>query len=217
MASTSLPTTDTRPEESHNIPHAPTTGSVEMSNLQSQSIPPSQLPAAESMPAPAPSAPLSSGAQTVTTTSQLPSQPTETSADISTMPPTTSDATAQQPALTRQQTEAIGPSTDSPTPVAVANTNAVHINLLLTNGARHPYTVDERYLKKRGVTPEGMDPFHLSVYNLKELILRDWRSGRRIHNHAWEGVVTDVQYRMGSSTRSTRVDTTDPLRTDARR
>lgn len=216
MASTSLPTTDTRPEESHSIPHEPITGSVEMSNLQSQSIPSSQQPAAESMPAPAPSAPLSSEPQPVTATPQLPTQPTDTSADISSMPPTTSDATAHQPSLTRQQTEAIGPSTDSPTPAAVANSSAVHINLLLTNGARHPYTVDERYLKKRGVTPDGMDPFNLSVYNLKELILRDWRSGRRTHCRADIRADANIAYRMGSSTCSARVDTTNPLRTDAR-
>jgi hypothetical protein len=47
--------------------------------------------------------------------------------------------------------------------------------LLLTTGKRHPYKIDERYLKKRNVTVENMDPYNISVYTLKELIWRDWR------------------------------------------
>jgi len=49
------------------------------------------------------------------------------------------------------------------------------ITLLLTSGARHPYKIDEKYLKKRKVEVDGMDPLNISVYTLKELILRDWR------------------------------------------
>ena len=55
------------------------------------------------------------------------------------------------------------------------------ITLLLTSGARHPYKIDEKYLTKRnvnvpGVTESGKkDPFSISVYTLKELILREWR------------------------------------------
>jgi hypothetical protein len=55
------------------------------------------------------------------------------------------------------------------------------ITLLLTSGARHPYKIDEKYLTKRnvnvpGVTESGRkDPFSISVYTLKELILREWR------------------------------------------
>lgn len=55
------------------------------------------------------------------------------------------------------------------------------ITLLLPTGARHPYKIDEKYLSKRGVeipdeTPTGQkDPFSISVYKLKELILREWR------------------------------------------
>ncbi|KAJ9142864.1 Ubiquitin [Coniochaeta hoffmannii] len=56
-----------------------------------------------------------------------------------------------------------------------------NITLLLPTGARHPYKIDERYLAKRGVdvpdaTESGKkDPFSISVYSLKELILREWR------------------------------------------
>lgn len=49
------------------------------------------------------------------------------------------------------------------------------ITLLLTTGARHPYKIDERYLKKRNVVVDDMDPYNISVYTLKELIWRDWR------------------------------------------
>ena len=95
-----------------------------------------------------------------------------------------------QPALVRQETvEAIGPSTDLPTPMLPTGDSTTHsgpviiINLLLTStGTRHPYKIDEKYLAKRGVAAEGehgaFDPFVISVYTLKELIWRDWREGR---------------------------------------
>ncbi|KAL2022622.1 hypothetical protein VTK56DRAFT_4966 [Thermocarpiscus australiensis] len=60
------------------------------------------------------------------------------------------------------------------------------ITLLLPTGARHPYRIDEKYLAKRNVqipdvTKSGAkDPFSISVYKLKELILREWRE-------EWEG------------------------------
>lgn len=58
---------------------------------------------------------------------------------------------------------------------------SVNIMLQLTNGARHPFRIDEKYLTKRNVTITGktedgkMDPASITVYTLKELILRDWR------------------------------------------
>lgn len=62
-----------------------------------------------------------------------------------------------------------------------------NITLLLPTGARHPYKIDEKYLSKRGVDiPETVagtgqpDPFSISVYKVKELILREWRE-------EWEG------------------------------
>lgn len=51
------------------------------------------------------------------------------------------------------------------------------ITLLLNTGARHPYKIDEKYLKKRNVSVSGNDPVNMSVYTLKELIWRDWREG----------------------------------------
>ncbi|KAF2637040.1 hypothetical protein P280DRAFT_136916 [Massarina eburnea CBS 473.64] len=78
--------------------------------------------------------------------------------------------------LTRSETEAIGPSTDTPASNPDnANGPVVVIMLLLTTGARHPYKIDEKYLKKRNVTVENNDPYNIGVYTLKELIWRDWR------------------------------------------
>ncbi|KAH7114228.1 hypothetical protein B0J11DRAFT_540448 [Dendryphion nanum] len=93
--------------------------------------------------------------------------------------PTASPVTAKPtpPAeLNRIDTEAIGPSSDTPaTKPDNSNGPVVVITLLLTTGARHPYKIDEKYLKKRNVNVEAMDPYNISVYTLKELIWRDWR------------------------------------------
>lgn len=61
-----------------------------------------------------------------------------------------------------------------------------NITLLLPTGARHPYKIDDKYLTKRNVEVPDIsengkkDPFSISVYKLKELILREWRD-------EWEG------------------------------
>ncbi|KAL9099518.1 MAG: hypothetical protein Q9163_004998 [Psora crenata] len=52
----------------------------------------------------------------------------------------------------------------------------LYITLLLTTGARHPFRLDQKYLKKRHVEVEGNNPVNMSLYKLKELILRDWRN-----------------------------------------
>lgn len=78
----------------------------------------------------------------------------------------------------------IGPS-DAIPPAPTADP-VCSITLLLPTGARHPYRIDERYLAKRNVevpdvTESGKkDPFSISIYKLKELILREWRD-------EWEG------------------------------
>ncbi|KAG0653001.1 hypothetical protein D0Z07_0531 [Hyphodiscus hymeniophilus] len=87
--------------------------------------------------------------------------------------------------ITRLDSVAIGPSTDAPAPqphVTASDAGPVLIiTLLLTSGARHPYKIDEKYLTKRNVSVPGVteggkrDPFSISVYTLKELILREWR------------------------------------------
>lgn len=94
------------------------------------------------------------------------------------VPPTPGVTTL--PSLTREKTApAIGPATDKPTPVPKESEiegPVLFITLLLSStGARHPYKLDEKYLRKRNVTVEGNNPINLSLYKLKELILRDWR------------------------------------------
>ena len=97
----------------------------------------------------------------------------------------TLDATSPPP-LTREKTvPAIGPATDKPTPVPKESEiegPVLFITLLLSStGARHPYKLDEKYLKKRNVVVEGNNPINISLYKLKELILRDWREGNDRH------------------------------------
>ncbi len=83
-----------------------------------------------------------------------------------------------QPARSRAESEAIGAATDNPSiRPDPSGGPVVMITLLLINGARHPYKVDDRYLRKRNVTVDDMNPFNISVYTLKELIWRDWREG----------------------------------------
>ncbi|GAB7346300.1 hypothetical protein MBLNU457_5022t1 [Dothideomycetes sp. NU457] len=87
------------------------------------------------------------------------------------------------PAAVRRDTEAIGPSTDLPTPMLRATTNTGPVMqftlLLASTGTRHPYQLNERYLEKRNVHAKGsdgqFDPSSISVYTLKELVLKDWR------------------------------------------
>lgn len=67
------------------------------------------------------------------------------------------------------------------------------ITLLLTTGSRHPFEIDGKYLRKRGINVENNDPFAMSVYTLKELIWKEWRQGRerscwrpqRTQNESW--------------------------------
>lgn len=100
-----------------------------------------------------------------------------TTATLSSPPPPPSPSTAiKQPA--RTYSTAIGPSSDQPIlPIKDAESTGptLLITLLLTSGARHPFKLDGKYLNKRNVHVAGNDPFNLSVYKLKELILREWR------------------------------------------
>ncbi|KAI0203897.1 ubiquitin-related domain-containing protein [Astrocystis sublimbata] len=81
------------------------------------------------------------------------------------------------PASPEQEDLTIDPVASQPQ----SGASTVNIMLQLTNGARHPLRIDEKYLTKRNVTVTGktedgnMDPASITVYTLKELILRDWR------------------------------------------
>jgi hypothetical protein len=155
---------------------------VEMNALQSPSAEqPHGSTITESAPAAASASNPPSGQQPERPQSQ-PQQASQAQSN----PPTSesiSQSTPSKPSapatLTCAETEAIGPSTDTPAAKPDAsNGPVVVITLLLTSGARHPYKIDERYLKKRNVNVEAMDPYKISVYTLKELIWRDWREGK---------------------------------------
>ena len=105
----------------------------------------------------------------------------ETTAELKQTPTATS--TTQRDPLTRKETEALGPATDAPIAPPTTSGPALSITLMLITGARHPYKIDEKYLRNRKVeastlqTSEGnFDPRELSGYKLKELIWTDWRS-----------------------------------------
>jgi len=74
---------------------------------------------------------------------------------------------------------AIGSSSDLPSPPTKESGDpgpSLVITLLLTTGAKHPFKLDGKYLRKRGVNVADFDPYAMSVYTLKELIWREWRS-----------------------------------------
>lgn len=91
---------------------------------------------------------------------------------------------AARPVKDRQDSMAIGPAQDEIKAVSAGATDGpvCNITLLLTTGSRHPYKIDRKYLAKRNVavpeeTESGQpDPFSISIYTLKELILREWRA-----------------------------------------
>lgn len=118
-------------------------------------------------------------------------QPTAAADCSSSEAATTTDAPLQPPppAVTRSRVDSpsIGvPDDGTMSGSAVDDSVVCNITLLLPTGARHPYRIDEKYLAKRNVdvpdvTDAGKkDPFSVSVYKLKELILREWRDD-------WEG------------------------------
>ena len=130
------------------------------------------------------------------------------------------------PPLTRQKTApAIGPATDKPTPIPKESEiqgPVLFITLLLSStGARHPYKLDEKYLRKRNVTVEGNNPINISLYKLKELILRDWRDGK---DRSWMMICGFIRrftdtlgYRLGSQAIQPRVHTLNLDGQDAQR
>ncbi|KAH8731038.1 hypothetical protein GQ44DRAFT_736163 [Phaeosphaeriaceae sp. PMI808] len=114
---------------------------------------------------------------------------TSEAAPSSTTPVTTSPAKPAPPTdLNRAETEAIGPSTDTPAANPDNSNGPVVVIMLLlpSTGARHPYKIDEKYLKKRNVSVDDMDPYNISVYILKELIWRDWREATNRLGVEWE-------------------------------
>lgn len=86
------------------------------------------------------------------------------------------------------------------------------ITLLLINGARHPYKIDEKYLKKRSVSVEDNNPINLSTYTLKELIWREWREGKRLDSESWWVYVNTRTCRLGGTAFEPKLYTSHLLR-----
>ncbi|OQO05725.1 hypothetical protein B0A48_09818 [Cryoendolithus antarcticus] len=82
--------------------------------------------------------------------------------------------------LNRSQTAelALGPDGQPAAPLDTTAA-ALRITLMLTTGARHAYTISQKYLQSRKVEAEDaegkFDPRCMSGYKLKELIWTDWR------------------------------------------
>jgi hypothetical protein len=159
----------TFPQESHTYENTTVSAPVEMSNM----------PAGTAVGDHDASA--SSAVKTTSqdSTSGFPHGPvrtdTTTAIDQSLHPPPPPTDTLP---VTRTFSTAIGPSSDSPVVPAKDSESAgptLLITLLLTSGARHPFKLDHKYLNKRNVDVPQNDPFNLSVYKLKELVLREWR------------------------------------------
>lgn len=194
LEATSTSTADASPEPRDittarlDAPHTnndvqPSSTPVEMSNLNSR--PQSGPHASQDTTVP----PHDSTATSIPNTSQENQPP----ASNATENPTITSPENRQPLSTsftntsttatvdRKISTAIGPSTDQPIlipkePEALAP--SLMMTLLLTTGARHPFKIDEKYLKKRNVNVTANDPFNMSVYTLKELIWREWREGK---------------------------------------
>lgn len=98
-------------------------------------------------------------------------------------PPTQPKPTLSQAGHTTHDAESIGAENQQLDTAIVNEPGSVLVLTLLlpSSGARHPYKIDEKYLAKRNVPVPGTtesgrkDPFSISVYTLKELILREWR------------------------------------------
>ncbi|RYO96810.1 hypothetical protein DL765_011383 [Monosporascus sp. GIB2] len=166
---------DQGPKEEQLQIHQPL-GDVEMEDLSSTQPKPANPDASPSLPSLPPPAQGSDAepAAASGTTQDTSSTSAEPSAKAQGKAPATT-ATTENEDLTIDPVE---PSAGAGAPDGDI---AVEIMLLLTTGARHPFRIDEKYLTKRNVTVTGktedgeMDPSSITVYTLKELILRDWR------------------------------------------
>lgn len=97
-------------------------------------------------------------------------------------PSSSAHTSSDKPQASRPDSVAIDEAAESvPEAISPDAEPALTITLMLITGARHPYKIDEKYLAKRNVTVPGLtetgkkDPLSVSVYTLKELILREWR------------------------------------------
>lgn len=155
------------PQSTRTQDEVPASTPVEMTDLESKNTAPSERPKSTSSTS-HPAGPIRTDTATAIDQATHPSPP----------PPATIPETSSSDPMSRTFSTAIGPSSDSPVVPAKDAEEAgptLLITLLLTSGARHPFKLDAKYLSKRNVEVPSNDPFNLSVYKLKELILREWR------------------------------------------
>ena len=93
------------------------------------------------------------------------------------------DETQLNPAVAASNSQpdsAIGPATDGPARIRSTSASGPQLMIVLllhSTQTRHPYIINEKYLRKRNISVADNDPVNMSVYTLKELIWRDWREG----------------------------------------
>jgi hypothetical protein len=132
-------------------------------------------------------APETVGSEPSSTVQPAASDKPEASGAASPAPVDDKDSGAAPPPPIKDRSDsglAIGPAQDDINVIAPSGSDdpVCNITLLLTTGSRHPYKIDGKYLSRRNVaipeqTEAGQpDPFSISIYTLKELILREWRS-----------------------------------------
>ncbi|KAJ5091940.1 hypothetical protein NUU61_006810 [Penicillium alfredii] len=185
MSSTDQPASEahsgptTSPQESQPQPPSPQDAESVPANTDPVAAAPTAAPLDHPQPSDAAAAnhPATSGesAPVTATTSTSPTPPNNTTSPVAL--PQDSDAPAmhtEEPKPAAEPSEdlsdvASGKEVEDPGPSLV-------ITLLLTTGSRHPFTIDGKYLRKCSVNVENYDPFAMSVYTLKELIWREWRS-----------------------------------------
>jgi len=139
--------------------------------LTSKTIEMSDLPTTTGASLSTPEATTTTQPQTVPAAVVAP--PTEQTTTTTNNPP--------HPDLNRSQTAelALGPDGE-PAPSTDPSTPTLRITLMLTTGARHAYTISQKYLSSRKVSAldasGNFDPREMSGYKLKELIWTDWRT-----------------------------------------
>ncbi|KAK6189521.1 hypothetical protein LQW54_013191 [Pestalotiopsis sp. IQ-011] len=163
---------------------ANSSNSVEMDNLPPKSQDPSGASAAPGATSSTIADPAARDAQSA---QQIPAP--DNSEDIATSQNTETTAPsakalgkAPATAAETKDPDAIGPA-DSQSEQSAPGELTVDILIIIpSTGNRHPFKINEKYLKKRnvnvtGVTEDGkVDPFSITVYTLKELVLREWRT-----------------------------------------
>ncbi len=130
-----------------------------------------------------------------TTVSEEKAMKTSASHDETTEKPTTTDIpqTTASPSHGAQDTDVVDatalPDLATAPSAGPSDRPVLALTLLLPTGARHSFKITESYLKKQGLSIEkgegGVGVYGISIYQLKELILREWReewSGKEAEN-----------------------------------